>query len=147
MDGYKSKLEEMNKTLMETNTALKVLAKNIENTKEQEERKVARLLATQVIPVLNRLRKKEMPQALKREVEILFGHMSQLAKALEKGKGIPSLLSASITFISFLVIFLTVSITCLTLYPRSLPKLKISLLSFWNRYSKASIWASARSTT
>ena len=31
----------------------------------------------------------------KRKIKILFGHSSQLAKALEKGKGIPSLLPAS----------------------------------------------------
>jgi len=93
--NYKSRLEEMNKTLMETNNALRVLAKNIEKTKEQEERKVAKLITTQIMPVLNRLRKKKMPQAQKREIELLFGHMSQLAKALEKGKGIPALLSAS----------------------------------------------------
>ncbi|MBW2604858.1 MAG: response regulator [Deltaproteobacteria bacterium] len=75
---HQSKLEEVNKELLETNRALSVLARNIDGEKELLENKIHDAIVTDIMPVIAELQNNKNCRQCTAELEVLQFHLSGL---------------------------------------------------------------------
>ncbi|MBI5603822.1 MAG: hypothetical protein HY879_10735 [Deltaproteobacteria bacterium] len=86
-EELKLKQEELTKIsqeLWETNKAITVLARNIDKTREETERKVAVTIGTKIIPLVENLKKEKMLEKHRAELEVLSVHLKDLLSENEK---------------------------------------------------------------
>ena len=91
---HKLELERVNKQLLATNNALSVLARNIEKSKEQIEKKVAQVVRSEIIPILTGLKKAKMLERHRGELDVISARLGKLVKGMEGPTGILAPLSA-----------------------------------------------------
>jgi FixJ family two-component response regulator len=93
--AHKGKLEEVNQQLLETNKALSVLAKNLEMTRQESEKRIVRTIRSLIIPVVEKLQRDNRLKRYKAELGMLLGHIENLTSGLASDTKIVGLLSSS----------------------------------------------------
>ena len=92
---YKSRLEDLNRQLMENNKALSVLAKSIEITQQQTAKSIVLKIRTLIIPIIERLQQDKTVRHYHRDLNILMGHLDDLSWDLTSDLNVADLLSSS----------------------------------------------------
>ena len=92
---YKSELENVNSQLMETNNALSVLARNIERTRKESEKRVIQRTSTLILPILEKLREDRNLLRYKDDFDLLVGDIQNLTADLRNDNRITDYLSAT----------------------------------------------------
>ena len=77
--SHKLELEKVNKELLQTNRAMSILARNIDNKKKEVEQKTACTVLTKIIPIINDLKKNKGLQKYLAEIEVLSAYIKGLA--------------------------------------------------------------------
>ena len=75
---HKSKLEEVNKELFETNKAVTVLARNIERNRQDTELGMSHRISSKILPMIDELKGSNSLNSLKAGLEILSSHITAL---------------------------------------------------------------------
>lgn len=91
---HKSEVEKVNRQLLATNNALSVLAKNIEKSKEEIEKRVAGVVRGEIIPILAGLKKAKMLERHRGELDVISARLGELVKGMAGPGGILASLSA-----------------------------------------------------
>jgi PAS domain S-box-containing protein len=75
---HKQNLDRANKELVKTNTALSVLARNIDRRREELETKIARTVSSKIMPVVEEIREDRLPLKTISKLDILAALLSDL---------------------------------------------------------------------
>lgn len=89
----KEELSRVSRELWETNNALTVLARNIDKTRQEAELRVAQTIRGKVLPLINHLKKEQMMERYRLDLDILISHLEDLSAAEEKQLKISTALS------------------------------------------------------
>jgi PAS domain S-box-containing protein len=73
-------LEEANKELLDTNQAVSILARNIDQKKEELEKKISKMCRGKLIPILKGLQKDVYCQKREADLELIVSYLNELAK-------------------------------------------------------------------
>lgn len=92
---YKFELENANNQLMETNNALSVLARNIERTRRESEKRVIQRTSTLILPILEKLREDKRLERHKSDLDLLAGDIQNLTADLRRDNKITNYLSTT----------------------------------------------------
>jgi len=74
----KEELENLNTQLMETNNALTVLARNLENTRKESERRMFQKTRTLILPVLDKITQGRGMKKYRNDLDLLSGYILNL---------------------------------------------------------------------
>ncbi len=83
---HKEEMLKLNRSLIETNDALSVLAKNFEKGREEILRRVASITSLKIVPLLTELMNKEESSERKAELDVLASYINELSDGLVKKK-------------------------------------------------------------
>lgn len=75
---HKDELETVNNQLLETNDALSVLARNLENARRESEKQVLRKTRTLILPVVEKLRQDRRLDRYRTDLDLLSGYVRTL---------------------------------------------------------------------
>jgi PAS domain S-box-containing protein len=81
-------LEKANKELIQTNTALSVLARNIDKKRDEVEKKIAQTIASQIMPVIEDLQNDRIREKSRAKLEVLAAYLNDLTPGVAKGHDI-----------------------------------------------------------
>ncbi len=76
----KLSLEKVNKELLETNQAVSVLARNIDNKKEALEKKYFNMCNSKLMPILKRLQKDVYCQKREADLELIINYLNEITR-------------------------------------------------------------------
>ena len=93
--AHKSKLEQVNEQLLETNKALSVLAENLERTREYSEKRIVQKIRSLIMPIVERLQRDKNLERYKAELSLLVGHIEDLTSCLASDTRIADSLSST----------------------------------------------------
>jgi len=99
----KAKLEEMNKILKDTNTSLSILAKNIDQGKEEARKKISSTVNEKIMPTLTVLKNEKMLERYRVEFDILIEQIQGLVKGSKWQSPLSGILSASETRVAVMI--------------------------------------------
>jgi PAS domain S-box-containing protein len=85
---HKIDLEKANKELVQTNTALSVLARNIDKKRDDVEKKIARIVSAQIIPLVEELQSDKLPESSRAKLTVLKVYLNDLTPGAAKGHDI-----------------------------------------------------------
>jgi DNA-binding CsgD family transcriptional regulator len=85
---HKIDLEKANKELVQTNTALSVLARNIDKKRDDMEKKIARIVSAQIIPLVEELQSDKLPESSRAKLAVLKAYLNNLTPGAAKGHDI-----------------------------------------------------------
>ena len=88
-------LENVNTQLMETNNALSVLARNLDRTKKESEKRILQRTRTLILPVVERLRQSRYLERYKPEFDLLISYIENLTSDMADDIKISSALSTT----------------------------------------------------
>ena len=80
----KEELTKISQELWETNKAITVLARNIDKSREETEKKVDQTIVTKIMPLVENLKKEKMLERHRAELEVLSVHLKDLISGNEK---------------------------------------------------------------
>lgn len=83
---HKADLERANKELVQTNTALSVLARNIDRKCEDYEKKIARAVSVQMMPLIDEIRRDRIPGKSLSKLEALAAYLNSLTPGISKSR-------------------------------------------------------------
>ena len=95
LSAHKSRLEQLNRQLMETNNALSVLAQNIERTRQETEKTIVLKIRALILPIIEKLQQDQHLARYHAELTMLFAHMKDLTSGLVTDTKILSALTAT----------------------------------------------------
>jgi DNA-binding NarL/FixJ family response regulator len=75
---HKSELESVNNQLMETNNALSVLAKNLDRTRKESEKRVAEKTKTLIMPIIEKLQRGKGVERYRADFNLLMNYIKTL---------------------------------------------------------------------
>lgn len=78
----KSELEDANSQLLETNNALSVLARNLERTRTECEKRIIQRTRTVIMPIIERLQQDKNLERYKTDFDLLVGYVRDLTSDL-----------------------------------------------------------------
>ena len=78
LDERKLVLEKLNRELMETNQAVFVLARNIDQKKKDLERKISKICSSRLIPILKGLQKDVYCQKREADLELVISYLNEV---------------------------------------------------------------------
>jgi len=81
-------LEKANKELVQTNTALSVLARNIDKKRDEAEKKIAQNISSQIIPLVKEIQTDKIPESSRAKLEVLTAYLMDLTPDSAKGHDI-----------------------------------------------------------
>ncbi|MBN1847343.1 MAG: response regulator [Deltaproteobacteria bacterium] len=93
--AHRSELENVNNQLMETNNALSVLAKNLDRTRKESEKRVVQRTKTLIMPIMERLRRGKGLERYRTDLELLVDYIKNLTDDLADDVKIAATLSAT----------------------------------------------------
>jgi len=99
----KSELENVNNQLMETNDALSVLARNLDKTRKESEKRVLQRTKTLIIPIVERLHQDKNLERYRPDLDQLVGFLENLTSDLANDLKIAGSLSGTELRIASLV--------------------------------------------
>jgi PAS domain S-box-containing protein len=91
---HKLDLERANKELVQTNTALSVLARNIDRKKDELEKKIAQAISAQIIPIIDEIKRDKLPEKSLMKLDVLSAYLSDLTPEAARGHDVIISLSA-----------------------------------------------------
>jgi PAS domain S-box-containing protein len=91
---HKLDLEKANKELVQTNTALSVLARNIDKKRDEVEKKIAQTISAQIVPLIDEIKNDTLPEKCRVKLDVLAAYLNDLTPEAAKGHGIIISLSA-----------------------------------------------------
>jgi PAS domain S-box-containing protein len=91
---HKLDLEKANKELVQTNTALSVLARNIDKKRDEVEKKIAQTISAQIIPLIDEIKIDKLPEKSRVKLDVLAAYLNDLTPEAAKGHDIIISLSA-----------------------------------------------------
>jgi PAS domain S-box-containing protein len=91
---HKLDLEKANKELVQTNTALSVLARNIDKKRDEVENKIAQTISAQIMPLIDELKNDKIPEKSRVKLDVLSAYLNDLTPEAVKGHDIIISLSA-----------------------------------------------------
>ncbi|MBF0550358.1 MAG: response regulator, partial [Deltaproteobacteria bacterium] len=87
LEVAKTELEELNQELLNTNQALAVLVKSTEQSRKESEKRLALLVRSRVMPVVEELQQQPDLTNYRAQFDMLAGYMNDLVAKLESGGG------------------------------------------------------------
>jgi PAS domain S-box-containing protein len=75
---HKLDLVKANKELVQTNTALSVLARNIDKKRDEVEKKIAKTISAQIMPLLEEIRYDNIPEKTRAKLDVLDAYLNEL---------------------------------------------------------------------
>ncbi|MDX9788427.1 MAG: PAS domain S-box protein [Desulfobacterales bacterium] len=75
--------EKLNQELLETNKAVSILAKNIEKTKKENEKKIAAIISAKIMPIINQLRKDARMEKGRPDLDVITAYLNELTSHLD----------------------------------------------------------------
>jgi PAS domain S-box-containing protein len=91
---HKLDLEKANKELVQTNTALSVLARNIDKKRDEVEKRIAQIISSQIMPLLEEAKNDSIPEKSRVKLEVIAVYLNDLTPETAKGHDIIISLSA-----------------------------------------------------
>jgi PAS domain S-box-containing protein len=91
---HKLDLERVNKELVQTNTALSVLARNIDRKRDDLEKKIAQTISAQIMPILDEMNKEKLPEKSRVKLDVLAAYLNDMTPEAAKGHDVIISLSA-----------------------------------------------------
>jgi DNA-binding NarL/FixJ family response regulator len=79
---------------VQTNTALSVLARNIDKKRDEVEKKIARTISSQITPLIDEIKNDRLPEKCRVKLEVLAAYLNDLTPDTAKGHDIIISLSA-----------------------------------------------------
>ncbi len=83
LSEHKKTLEKMNRELQETNEALNLMAKQVEQSRQEAERRIATVIRTKVMPLLESLRDDRQLQHRHQEIERLMASLKEMFTSVD----------------------------------------------------------------
>lgn len=93
LSEHKAEVDQMNRQLGETNAALSFMAKAVERGRDESEKRIASLIRTKMLPLVQRLRSAELDDAVIGQIDTLNSYLDGLVSSLSAGADIASRLS------------------------------------------------------
>jgi DNA-binding CsgD family transcriptional regulator len=75
---HKLDLEKSNKELVQTNTALTVLARNIDKKRDEVEKKIARAISSQILPLVEEINNDKLHEKTRAKLDVLSAYLNDL---------------------------------------------------------------------
>ena len=75
---HKLDLEKSNKELVQTNTALTVLARNIDKKRDEVEKKIARAIGSQILPLVEEINNDKLYEKTRAKLDVLSAYLNDL---------------------------------------------------------------------
>ena len=100
---HKADLERANKELVQTNTALTVLARNIDKKKDELESKIAKSVGSRIAPLIEEIKNDKIPDKSRAKLDILAEYLNHLTPKVAKGHEIIVSLSSMETRIAAMI--------------------------------------------
>jgi PAS domain S-box-containing protein len=91
---HKLDLEKANRELVQTNTALSVLARNIDKKRDEAEKKIAYTISSQILPLADDIKNDKMQEKTRAKLEVLSAYLDDLTPEAAKSHDIIVSLSA-----------------------------------------------------
>jgi PAS domain S-box-containing protein len=91
---HKMDLEKANKELVQTNTALSVLARNIDKKRDEAEKRIAQTISSQIIPLVDELKTHKIPEKSRAIIEMLGVYLNDLTLTGSRGHDVIIALSS-----------------------------------------------------
>jgi PAS domain S-box-containing protein len=85
---HKADLEKVNKELVQTNTAISVLARNIDKKKDELEKKIARSIGSQILPLIDEIKTDKIPEKSQAKIDVLAEYVKNLTPNVAKSQDI-----------------------------------------------------------
>ncbi|MEA3359511.1 MAG: GAF domain-containing protein, partial [Thermodesulfobacteriota bacterium] len=99
----KVKLEKMNRSLKDTNTSLTVLANNIDVGKKEVRKKISSTISEKIMPILTGLKKEEMLERYRADLDILAEQIQGLTKGSKWQTPLSGILSVAETRVAVMI--------------------------------------------
>ena len=80
----KLEVEKVNQELLDTNNAIFVLARNIDKNREESEKKIARIINSNIMPIIENLKKQKKIRT-KTELDVVVAYLNDISSNLLKG--------------------------------------------------------------
>ena len=91
--AHKQRLEQLKEELLENNNALSVLARNLERTRLQSEKRILLKTRSLIMPIVGKLQQDEKLKKYKTELSMLENHIETLSSGLATDKIIAAVLT------------------------------------------------------
>jgi DNA-binding CsgD family transcriptional regulator len=91
---HKLDLEKANKELVQTNTALSVLARNVDRKRDGLEKKIAQTIGSRIMPLIEEIRSDKIPEKTLAKLDVLDAYLNDLTPAAARSHDIIISLSA-----------------------------------------------------
>lgn len=91
---HKLDLERVNKELVQTNTALSVLARNIDKKRDDLEKKIAQTISAQIIPIIEEMKRDKLSEKSRVKLDVLAAYLNDMTPEAAKGHDVIISLSA-----------------------------------------------------
>lgn len=101
--AHRSELESVNNQLLETNNALSVLAKNLDRTRKESEKRVHQRTRTLIMPIIKRLQKGKAIEGHRADLDLLVDYVENLTSDLANDIKIAASLSSTELRISSMI--------------------------------------------
>lgn len=92
---HKVELEDVNRQLIETNSALSILARNLEKARKVSERQLLHSSRTLILPIVDKLRQSSYLRGYRTDLDLLSSYIKDLNPGLADEMGIAGSLSAT----------------------------------------------------
>ena len=92
---HKLDLEKANKELVQTNTALSVLARNIDKKRDEVEKKIARTIGSKIMPLIEEISLEKIPEKVRANLDVLFAFLNDLIPGANRGHDVIISLSSA----------------------------------------------------
>jgi PAS domain S-box-containing protein len=90
---HKKDLERANRELVQTNTALSVLARNIDRSHGEFEQKIAGLVSSRIMPVIEELRQAKIPEKNMAALDVMATYLTDLTPGCGRSQQVVACLS------------------------------------------------------
>lgn len=100
---HKLELEDVNRQLIETNSALSILARNLEKARKVSERQLLHSSRTLILPIVDKLRQSRYLRGYRTDLDLLSCYIKDLNPSLADEMGIVGSLSATESRIAAMV--------------------------------------------
>lgn len=95
LKAHKAELEDVNRQLIETNSALSILARNLEKARKVSERQLLHSSRTLILPIVDKLRHSRYLRGYRTDLDLLNSYIKDLNPSLADEMGIAGSLSAT----------------------------------------------------
>ena len=92
---HKAELEDVNKQLIETNSALSILARNLDKARKVSERQLLHSSRTLILPIVDKLKQSRYLRSHRTDLDLLSSYIRDLNPGLADEMGVAGYLSAT----------------------------------------------------